>query len=260
MKFTTLMSGSSGNCLYVEGSDGGILIDAGCSLKYLRTALSQLEIAENSLKALFITHEHSDHIKGAANISRKLSLPIYATPLTWNKMPFQMDFSADEQHIFEYGMQIGGMKIDFLKLYHDAVQPIGFIFSEAGQRVAVITDTGKITPSMLNKIQGVNGLILEANHDRAMLMSGPYPYFLKQRVCGEQGHLSNEQAVCALRELANQEMKAVILAHLSEQNNTPGLALETVCSAMSVLPQAQHIKITVAPRSCPHPMVDLDHC
>ena len=252
MKFTTIVSGSSGNCVYVEGGRTGLLIDAGCSIRALRAALADLHIEESHIAGILITHEHSDHISGAARISRRLSLPLYASELTWENLPFREDFFAWERHIFDYGMEIGDIGLDFFRLSHDAAQPVGFVFEQGGRRVGLATDTGVITPSMRRLLKDVDALIFEANHDRPMLMNGPYPRYLKQRVASERGHLSNEQdGASPGRAGRSPGPGAVLLAHLSATNNTPELAREAVAAALASQLDGNGLTLSVAPRFTP---------
>jgi len=258
MKFTTIVSGSSGNCVYVEGGRTGLLIDAGCSIRALRAALAGLHIEESRLAGILITHEHTDHISGAARISRRLSVPLFASGLTWENLPFREDFFGWERHIFDYGMEIGGIGLDFFRLSHDAAQPVGFVFEHQGQRIGLATDTGTVTPSMHRLLKDADALVFEANHDRPMLMNGPYPRYLKQRVASERGHLSNEQTAAALAELAGPRTRAVLLAHLSATNNTPELALASASAALAPRLDAGGLYLDIAPRYAPHALIDLD--
>ena len=154
------------------------------------------------IDAILITHEHSDHISRVAQLSKKYHIPVYASELTWKNLPFYDDYFRWERHIFDYGMEIGDIGLDFFRLSHDAVQPVGLLFEHNGHRVAIATDTGMVTPSMYRKLSNLDGLIFEANHDTSMLMHGSYPFFLKQRVASDKGHLSNRQAAEALVKLA----------------------------------------------------------
>ena len=258
MKFSTIVSGSSGNCVLIQGGSANILVDAGCSLRYLRNALAELHIDESSLSAILITHEHTDHVSGAARISRQLGLPVYATEHTWEKLPFREDFFAWERHVFDYGMEIGNIGLDFFRLSHDAAQPVGFVFEHKGQRIGVATDTGVITPSMNRLLKNVHGLVLEANHDPVMLQQGSYPAFLKRRVISENGHLSNAQAGAALAQFVGDKTRAVILAHLSANNNLPELALSTIKNCLQYSRHYSDVAITIAPRSRVHPLVNID--
>lgn len=253
MKFATICSGSSGNCTYIEGGHTSILVDAGCSNRHLSASLAKYGKRPQDISALLISHEHSDHISGITRFARRFGIPVYASVRTWENLPCRDDFFPEDRHIFEYGMSIGDIDIDFFRLSHDAVQPVGFVFACSDTRVAIATDTGVVTPSMARAVRNADGLVLEANHDVSMLMNGKYSYALKQRVHGELGHLSNQQAGLALRELAGENTRSVILAHLSEQNNLPRLAL----SQVRALVGDSKIHITVAPRCNAHPLIEL---
>ena len=154
------------------------------------------------IDAILVTHEHSDHINRVAQLSKKYHIPVYASELTWESLPFYDDYFRWERHIFDYGMEIGDIGLDFFRLSHDAVQPVGLLLEHNGHQVGIATDTGMVTPSMYRKLSNVDGLVFEANHDTAMLQHGTYPLFLKQRVASDKGHLSNAQAAEALAKLA----------------------------------------------------------
>ncbi|MCR4962294.1 MAG: MBL fold metallo-hydrolase [Firmicutes bacterium] len=256
MKCTTLLSGSSGNCIFIGGEKTNILIDAGCSAAYLQKALAQMHCSPREISAILITHEHNDHISGAVHISGKFGIPIYASPLTWKNLPFYEDFLPEERHIFEYGMEFGELSLDFFRLSHDACQPVGIVVQENGRKLAIITDTGTITPSMYRKVRGADAIFIEANHSRQMLYQGPYPYFLKKRILGDRGHLSNRQAGVALRRLIGENTKYVVLTHLSQNNNTPETAYREVMDELALLPEIP-CRVSVAPRMSPHPLLIL---
>ena len=253
MKFTTIASGSSGNCIYIKAGNTNLLIDVGCPMKHVKDSLAALGSSIEAIDAILITHEHSDHISRVAQLSKKYHIPVYASELTWKNLPFYDDYFRWERHIFDYGMEIGDIGLDFFRLSHDAVQPVGLLFEHNGHRVAIATDTGMVTPSMYRKLSNLDGLIFEANHDTSMLMHGSYPFFLKQRVASDKGHLSNRQAAEALVKLAGAKTRHIILAHLSEKNNHPDLALQEVSRAFAFSDAAPDISI--APRRAVHPLI-----
>ena len=255
MKFATIVSGSSGNCVYIEGGSTRVLVDAGLTIKALKAACTGYGCDPSDLSAVLITHEHIDHISGAERICRRFGLPVWASGSTWEKLPFASCFKEEDKHLFAYGMSIGDLTFDFFRLSHDSVQPVGIIVEHEGKRLAIATDTGCVTPSMARSLQDCDGYVLEANHDLDMLKHGPYSYSLKRRVMSERGHLSNAQAALALSELAGPHTRHVILAHLSEINNTPELALRQVMTVMKDAPY--HPVITVAPRHTPHGLVEV---
>lgn len=256
MEFTSLCSGSSANCLYVAGGRTRVLIDAGCSCRFMEKALATLCIHPSQIAALMITHEHSDHIKGVARISRRFGIPVYASEQTWDNLPFKEDFLPWERHVYQYGMEIGELGLEFFRLSHDALQPVGLVLSHAGQRVGVATDSGCATPSMLRALEGVDGLVLEANHSLPMLQKGPYPAFLKKRVASEHGHLSNAQAAELLVQVG-QKARAVLLAHLSNNNNTPRTAMQEVMAYVQGSGIQLGCDISVALRDTPSALIEL---
>ena len=253
MEFTTIASGSSGNCIYIKGGNTTLLIDVGCAMKHVCASLHELGSSIEDIDAILVTHEHSDHINMVAQLSKKYHIPVYASELTWESLPFYDDYFRWERHIFDYGMEIGDIGLDFFRLSHDAVQPVGLLLEHNGHQVGIATDTGMVTPSMYRKLSNVDGLVFEANHDTAMLRHGTYPLFLKQRVSSDKGHLSNAQAAEALAKLAGPKTKHIILAHLSEKNNMPQLALQEVSNAFTSDEGTPNISI--APRRAAHPLI-----
>jgi phosphoribosyl 1,2-cyclic phosphodiesterase len=228
MEFTTLMSGSAGNCTYIRGGNTKILVDMGCSLRYLEKALAQIGVNLCDIDAIFISHEHIDHIRGVPTCSSRYDIPVFASRLTWQSLPFYQDFAPHKRHEFIYDMQLGDLDIQFFKTWHDAVQPVGMVFDHKGKKVAMATDTGQVSPTMIKSLSGCDGLILEANHSQKMLATGPYPYFLKKRIASEKGHLSNQQSAAALAQIITAKTQAVLLAHLSEVNNNAKIAMQEV--------------------------------
>lgn len=232
MYFFTLASSSKGNCALVCSGDTKLLIDAGLSAARLEKALQAVGERPEQLTAILITHEHTDHVQGVARLAYKYSLPVYATPKTWGSLS---EVPTYLQNDYSYGLQLGDFVLDFCKTSHDAVQPVGLVFQAEGKRLAYITDTGCVTRGMLAAMaaEPLDGVVLEANHDRQMLLQGPYPYALKRRVASEQGHLTNAQAAELLAWLwQRQGVCPVLLAHLSETNNAPQLAYDTVAAAL----------------------------
>ena len=257
MQFTTLMSGSAGNCIYIESGQTKVLVDMGCSLAYLQRALTRLHASPDELQALFITHEHIDHIRGVAALAKKYHIPVYASPLTWERLPFAADLPQECRRVFEYGLRVGELTVDFFKLCHDACQPVGFVFGDGQRRLGIATDTGKITPAILSALHNVDGLVIEANHNEGMLANGPYPTFLKRRIASEYGHLSNRQCAQALCKIVGEGTQAVLLAHLSETNNLPHLAISEIGQAVGFGQESDRLRLTVAPNREPHPLITL---
>jgi phosphoribosyl 1,2-cyclic phosphodiesterase len=226
MKFTALASGSSGNCYYIENKNSAILVDAGISCKQTLSALSSLNLSPKKLQAIFLTHEHSDHIKGADVLARTLNLPIFTTEKTLrNKFiclnPKLLYALPRDQ------LKIGSLKISAYKKSHQALDPVFFSIFDQNKKISIITDAGYACKNIINAVKTSHALFLESNHDLAMLQSGNYPAYLKKWILSDTGHLSNLQASLLVLEHASPKLQHIILSHLSENNNTPELALST---------------------------------
>ena len=227
--FQVLASGSRGNAILVSSSTTTILIDAGLSGRELIRRLSLTPLSPRCLNALVISHEHADHIKGMGVISRKLDLPVYLTQGTLEKIPPGVGELASTL-VFQPGnsFHVGDLKITSFPVSHDARQPVGFVIEQDHSRLGICTDLGFATHLVRSRLQACNALILEANHDTRMLLKGPYPPFLKQRIRSRHGHLSNAQTCALLPRLYHEDLKIVILAHLSEINNHPKKVKESL--------------------------------
>ena len=233
MRLLSIASGSSGNCIYVGDDHTHILVDAGISKKRVEEGLNGIGLTVNDLNAIFVTHEHIDHIGGLGVLTRKCQAPVYATGGTIRGIFNTASLGKiDEERFVEIEenqcVTIGDIQVDSMKISHDAAQPVAYRFFGHGKKIAVATDLGMITEENEEKLKGMDALLLEANHDVNMLQVGPYPYYLKQRILGERGHLSNEAAGKLLSRLLHDGMQAVVLGHLSKENNLPELAYESV--------------------------------
>ncbi len=232
IKFCSLFSGSSGNCIFIGTETTKVLIDAGVSGSRITEALEEIGEAPEDLSAIFITHEHSDHISGAGIVSRKYRVPIYATSKTWQAMTRGVGkILPENKKIMESGEQLtlGDLEIKNFSIPHDAVDPVAYSFETGGKRISVATDMGCVTQEIRENIWGSDLILLESNHDIEMLKSGSYPYVLKKRILGDRGHLSNLAAADFLTELALNGTAQFFLGHLSQENNTPECAYETTC-------------------------------
>lgn len=251
------MSGSSGNAIFVETAGAKLLIDAGQSGKNITRALEEgCNTNPRELDALLITHAHRDHIAGVGILSRRYRLPVYATAGAWQEMNGLIGAVQPRlKNIIEPDKtwQLGDIRIETFPTSHDALEPVGFILSDGeGKTVGIATDSGVFTARMGKALLNMDCLVLEANHDTAMLHNGPYPWPLKKRIAGVLGHLSNEGAGQALLKTIGEKTKRVILAHLSAENNKPSLALETVRSALETNQVSlEDVDIEVAPRHQP---------
>ena len=236
MKYISIASGSKGNCHLVQKKDSCILIDAGLSGKATIDAINMHDIDTSKLKAIFITHEHSDHIKGAGIISRKFDIPIYATELTWDAMSNKIGNIKDEHiKIIENDDKvcIGDLEISSIPIKHDAADPVAYNVTDGKRVLSILTDLGIVTKKVFEFIKKSNAIVLESNHDINMLEAGPYSYELKRRIKSNFGHLSNDSAGDVGVHLVKNGVTNIMLAHLSEQNNMPILAYQSVLSILS---------------------------
>lgn len=233
MRLCSIASGSSGNCIYVGSDTTHLLVDVGISGKRTEEGLRELDLSMRDIDGIFITHEHTDHVAGLGVLSRKYELPIYATAGTIEairhassvgKIPDELfcTVRADEKVI------IKDLVCNPMKISHDAAEPVAYRISHGRKKAAVITDLGQYNDYTVESLRGMDALLLEANHDIHMLEVGSYPYYLKQRILGERGHLSNESAGRLLCRLLHDGLQTVMLGHLSKENNLPELAYEAV--------------------------------
>lgn len=223
MRFASLGSGSRGNSTLVEWAAGKLLVDCGFSIKETELRLSRLATQAQDINAILVTHEHSDHIKGVAALARRYGLPVYMTPGTFHSR--DLGVLPDLRLIHAYAaFELNGLLVKPIAVPHDAREPSQFVFEYSGRRLGILTDLGSITSHVEASYQACDAMVLEANHDPAMLASGSYSYFLKQRVGGQWGHLSNQQAAGFLQRLDTQRLQHLVVAHISQNNNTLALA------------------------------------
>lgn len=255
IRFIPLASSSKGNSIFIGTKNTRILIDAGLTCKKLDAILSKINEDIKKLDAIFVTHEHIDHIAGVGVISRKHDIPIYATEKTWNYMKKSSKIGEVKRHNIQViyvdeEVFVNEIKIKPFNISHDAVQPVGYKVVIGNEKLAVATDLGCITEEVLYHLKGCNRLLLESNHDVKMLKEGRYPYPLKRRVLSDFGHLSNENCGKFLVLLNDDNLKEVYLGHLSDENNTQELALETVVNILKAnnVSVPKDINIKLAPR------------
>ena len=233
MRLCSIASGSSGNCIYVGSDTTHLLVDVGISGKRTEAGLKELDLSMRDIDGIFITHEHADHIAGLGVLGRKYGIPIYATKGTINaiknsnavgEIPDELfcPISADEKIV------IKDLVCNPMRISHDAAEPVAYRIQHGKKRVGIITDLGNYNDYTVESLKGMDALLLEANHDVNMLQVGPYPYYLKQRILGDRGHLSNERAGQLLCSLLHDKLQSVMLGHLSKENNLPELAYEAV--------------------------------
>ena len=220
-----------GNCLYVESENTKLLIDAGVSLKKIEAGLETLNVSPSSLDGILVTHEHSDHIQSLGNLSKKFNLPVYANSETFDAMPKQTDkISAENINKFKVAekFQIKDIEVDPFSIPHDAANPCGFNISNNSDKISIATDIGHMTNDILKQLEDSKFILLESNYDTEVLKCSKYPYLLKQRIAGPNGHLSNEVASKVINYLLQGNLKTAMLGHLSKESNFPELAYQTV--------------------------------
>ncbi len=233
MQFCPLSSGSSGNSMFLRGGGTSLLIDAGLPARVITRSLASLDVAIKDIEGILITHEHNDHVRGAAVLARKYDIPIYANEGTAEQLSFMLPQNTVIRCLSSEGTRFGDLLVKYFPVPHDAVAPIGFVFEADGVRAALATDLGHMTPQVVQAITGAQLIILESNHDEVMLATSRYPEHLKARIRSSHGHLSNTQAAQALKAAVHDDLRHIVLAHLSRENNDPGLARETVEAALS---------------------------
>jgi len=238
-----LASGSKGNAIYIAGNTTSILVDAGLSGAAIERRLESKGLHPENLDAILVTHEHFDHVHGAGILARRYGLPVYISPDTMKSASHQLG-NIDDLHFFKCGksFNINELSIHPFPISHDAKDPAGITIQTDQKKIGIATDLGIATSVVRENLKGCTALILEANHDPAMLAEGPYPWHLKQRVKSRVGHLSNEEAKNLLMEIQHSGLTQVILAHLSQQNNTPEKAMQTVGQALN----SSQTKLTTA--------------
>ena len=234
-RFAPLFSSSEGNCTYIGGSGGGILIDAGVSAKRIREALAGIGVDPGRIGAVFVTHEHIDHIGGLRVFCERAGVPVFATPGTLRALESQNILTGKfgVSVLPEGGVEVNGMWVRGFRTSHDANEPCGYrVETPDGTRVGIATDTGCLLAETREALRGCDMVMLESNHEVTMLQNGPYPYFLKRRILSDLGHLSNAACADFLRELLRSGTGRFWLAHLSKENNTPELACATARAAL----------------------------
>ena len=242
MKFGTIASGSSGNCLYAGNEDTHILIDAGISCKRICEGLKEFELDGKDIQGILITHEHTDHIAGIGVLSRKFHIPIFGTEKTLKAIAGMGNLGKIDSGLFQpirsgQVFSLGSLTVDSFSISHE---------------LGMVTDLGYYDEAVVDALKASNLLYVEANHDIHMLQAGPYPYYLKRRILGDKGHLCNEMAASLVNEVMSDSLSRVILGHLSKENNYPDLALAAVKNEV-----ADSLQIQVAPRDHAGLLMDL---
>lgn len=230
LRFASLGSGSRGNGTLVASAGSLLLVDCGFTIKETEARLARLGLSPRDLSAILVTHEHSDHLSGVAPLARKYRLPVYLTPGTLRARDIGV---LPEVHLIEghRPFAVEGIQVTPVAVPHDAREAAQFVFRAGGKSLGLLTDLGTVTPHVEAHFGGCDGLVLEANHDPQMLAQGPYPPSLKRRVGGAYGHLSNQQAAGFLQRVGCDQLQHLVVAHISEKNNSVATAREALADA-----------------------------
>ena len=222
-----IASGSKGNSTLIKAGDTAFLVDAGVSCRKITSGLKEMGLDPLDLSGILITHEHRDHVGGLPVLTRKYKLPVFANEETWNAMDLRSEIARSCHRLLPLNFAVGKITISSFAVSHDAAKPVGYTFVCDGEKCSYVTDSGFVNESIRQGVDGSDVLILEANHDEDLLKNGSYPRVLKERILGARGHLSNSAAGWFLATLAKMPQE-VFLAHLSDENNRPELAKETI--------------------------------
>lgn len=251
MRFCVLGSGSSGNCLVIESGEDRILVDAGFSCREIDRRLEAVGITSRRFEAVILTHEHGDHTRGAPRFSRRYAVPIHATRGTLAAL--RLPEHCPEPVTVQPGrrFRVGRFAVEPFAIPHDAREPVGLVVEADGCRLGLAADLGRRCPEAWRRLRDLDALVLETNHDIEMLQQGPYPWPLKKRIAGDNGHLSNRDAADGLRDILSERLRWVVLYHLSRTNNMPVLAREAVARVLSLGIASTEICISEQTRPTP---------
>lgn len=229
-RFASLGSGSRGNATLVQGCDRLVLIDCGFPMKELLSRCARLGVSPEQIDALFVTHEHGDHMRGVGALARRFGMPVWMSHGTWQAADFGRIPSLQLFNSHQDAIELGALRVQPVPVPHDAREPTQFLLRQDDLALGLLTDLGSHTPHLTASYSGLDALLLECNHDPAMLARGPYPPFLQARVGGDFGHLNNAQAAALLAAIDRSRLRHLVAAHLSEKNNTPELARAALCA------------------------------
>lgn len=265
MRLCSIASGSSGNCIYVGSEATHLLVDVGISGKKTESGLNSLGLSGRDLDGILITHEHADHISGLGVLARKYEIPIYATPGTIAAIQSCSSLGELDRGLFhevraDQKLIIKDLTVNPMRISHDAAEPVAYRIAYGSKKVGICTDLGIYNDYTVECLRGMDALLIEANHDVNMLQVGPYPYYLKQRILGDRGHLSNENSGRLLSRIIHDKLQTIILGHLSKENNLPELAYEAVRMEITMGDNpynANDFDLQVAKRSEVSPVVNI---
>jgi len=257
MRFSVLASGSRGNACYVETDRVRILIDAGLSCREIFRRLECLQVEPSGIDGLVITHEHTDHVRGAGPLARRLGIPVFLNQATYERGTKAFG-NLPEPVMIQTGQTVplGDLRIETFTKCHDAGDPIGIVVSCNGLRLGVITDLGRSTRLVKDRLRGCQALVVEFNHDVDMLDQGAYPFYLKRRIKGPDGHLSNDQAQRLVQALAHEDLGILVPAHISRENNQPDIVRR---EALSILVKCglERVHLEMSSQDVPTPLMEV---
>ena len=261
LKYCSIGSGSSGNCHYIGYKDTNILVDAGLSGKRITTGLDDINVDMENIKGIFITHEHSDHVQGLGTFAKKFNVPVFVNSKTLDNMPKQKD-KIPQNIIKNFAIgdtfEINDLKIKSFAIPHDAVNPCGFNISNNEKNISIATDIGHMTKEILKVLEPSDFVLLESNYDPEVLKCSPYPYILKSRIAGPNGHLPNELAGKTIAYLLKCNLKTAMLGHLSKESNFPELAYKTVLDeVIAGNCKEDSLNLSVASRDIPGKLIKI---
>ena len=263
MRFMSLSSGSCGNCYYLGTDKGGIVIDAGVSLRRLKKVLQEYDLTFDSFSAVLVTHDHLDHIRHLGSFCKRLGKPVYTTETIHGALarhtftsptiaPCRMILSEGEWN------EVAGMKVRYFVVPHDATQTVGYAVEADGRRFVIMTDVGRMTDEAVEFARGADTVVVESNYDMDMLMGGPYTYELKMRIVQGCGHLSNDECASAIKRFWHPGLRNIFLCHLSENNNTHDLAYRCSEEALREIGvEKGTLALRCLPRQYPSPLYTL---
>ena len=261
LNFCSLYSGSSGNSFLIGTENTNILVDAGVSSKKIEQALNSLNVDPCSISGILVTHEHSDHVQGLGTFSKKFDIPVYVNFETLDAMPKQKEkLNIKNINLFQVGntFYINDLKIASFSIPHDAANPCGFNIYKNNKKISIATDIGHMTNSILENLEKSSFIMLESNYDPEVLKCSPYPYYLKTRIAGPNGHLPNEMAGKTISHLLKYGLEGAMLGHLSKESNFPELAYKTVVDELiSNNYNENSLSLNVASRDCPGKLIKL---
>lgn len=246
IKFTSLFSGSSGNSYLIESENSKILIDAGKSGRKIENELKKMNIIPETIDAIILTHEHTDHFQSISILSKRHKIPIFVS----NKLRNVLSFKTKDEYIYTFdskaSFSIKDLNIIPFKISHDAIDPVGFSIKNNDKKIAIATDTGIYNENIINSIKGSDLAVIEANYEDSLIEISQYPYYLKKRIKSDKGHLSNKQMQELIKILSsNNDVNKFVLGHLSKENNTPDIVKQ---SAINALSGEKNTEIYIAPR------------